>query len=239
MYKEIKSLFYIIKNNKSQMNQEQIKAYFSEICKQSFNIANKKLISNKNIDTSLSGSTCMSVLFYQNLIVSVNLGDSRGIIGKLNDNKWSYELLSRDHKPSEIDEALRIKYKNGDIHPYLDENGNFSGPNRVWLKSQGIPGLAMTRSFGDMIGSSIGVISEPEIKFFNYGKNDKFIIIGSDGLWEYISSQEAVDIVGKYYHENDLDSDSAVVQLFQLAKNRWIENQMYVDDISIIIIFFM
>ena len=239
MYKEIKSLFYIIKNNKNQMNQEQIKAYFSEICKQSFNIANKKLISNKNIDTSLSGSTCMSVLFYQNLIISVNLGDSRGIIGKLNDNKWSYELLSRDHKPSEIDEALRIKYKNGDIHPYFDENGNFSGPNRVWLKSQGIPGLAMTRSFGDIIGSSIGVISEPEIKFFNYGKNDKFIIIGSDGLWEYISSQEAVDIVGKFYHENDLDTDSAVVQLFQLAKSRWIEKQMYVDDISIIIIFFM
>ena len=169
-------------------------------------------------------------------MISANLGDSRGILGKLNDNKWTYESLSRDHKPSEIDEALRIKYKNGDIHPYFDENGNFSGPNRVWLKNQGIPGLAMTRSFGDIIGSSIGVISEPEIKFFYHEKNDKFIIIGSDGLWEYISCQEAVDIVGNYYHENDLDTDSAVVKLFQLAKSRWLNKEMYVDDISIIII---
>ena len=221
MYKQIKSLFYLLNNNTNKMNQEQIKSYFSEICKQTFDITNKKLITNNNIDISLSGSTCMSVLFYENLMISANLGDSRGILGKLNDNKWTYESLSRDHKPSEIDEALRIKYKNGDIHPYLDENGNFSGPNRVWLKNQGIPGLAMTRSFGDIIGSSIGVISEPEIKFFYHEKNDKFIIIGSDGLWEYISCQEAVDIVGNYYHENDLDTDSAVVKLFQLAKSRW------------------
>ena len=239
MYKEIKSLFHLIKDNKNQMNQEKTKAYFSEICKQTFNITNKKLISNNDIDSSLSGSTCMSVLFYQNLIISVNLGDSRGILGKAIDNKWSYELLSRDHKPSEIDEALRIKYKNGDIHPCLNEKGNFLGPNRVWVKGQGIPGLAMTRSFGDIIGSSIGVISEPEIKFFNYEKNYKFMIIGSDGLWEYISCQEAVDIVGNFYQENDLDTDRAVVNLFQLAKNRWIEKQMYVDDISIILIYFL
>ena len=236
MYKEIKSLFYLIKNKKNQ-TQGQIKAYFSEICKQSFDILNKKLISNKNIDSSLSGSTCMSILFYRNLIISANLGDSRAILGKLNENKWIYQLLSRDHKPSEIDEALRIKYKNGDIHPYMDEDGNFSGPNRVWIKGQGVPGLAMTRSFGDIIGSTVGVISEPEIKFFNCDKDDKFIIIGTDGLWEYISNQEAVNIVGEFYHENDFDIDSAIVKLFQTARNRWIENQDCIDDISIIIIF--
>ena len=239
MYKEIRSLFYLINNNENNNNQdkEQTKAYFSEICKQSFDILNKKLISNKNIDSSLSGSTCISLLFYEDLIISANLGDSRAIMGKLIDNKWVYELLSRDHKPSEIDEVLRIKYKNGEIHPFLNEDGSYSGPNRVWIKGQGIPGLAMTRSFGDIIGSTVGIISEPEIKFFNYEKENKFIIIGSDGLWEYISCQEAVNIVGEFYHDNDLDSDSGVIKLFQTARNKWIENQNCIDDISIIILF--
>ena len=37
------------------------------------------------------------------------------------------------------------------------------GPYRIWLKDQNIPGLAMTRSFGDYIASTVGVIDEPEI----------------------------------------------------------------------------
>ena len=235
IYKEIKSLYYLIEDNNK--NEEQIKAYFSEICKQSFDIANKKLISNKNIDSSLSGSTCISLLFYEDLIISANLGDSRAIMGKLIDNKWTYELLSRDHNLSEIDEVLRIKYKNGEIHPFLDEDGSFSGPNRVWIKGQGIPGLAMTRSFGDIIGSTVGVINEPEIKFFKHKKENKFIIIGSDGLWEYISCQEAINIVAEFYEDKNFDSNNAVIKLFQEARNKWIENQNYIDDISIIVLF--
>ncbi len=37
------------------------------------------------------------------------------------------------------------------------------GPYRVWMKQENIPGLAMTRSFGDVMASTVGVISEPEI----------------------------------------------------------------------------
>ena len=236
MYKEIKSLFYLINNDECH-SKDKIKAYFSEICKQSFDITNKKLISNKNIDSSLSGSTCVSLLFYEDLIISANLGDSRAIIGKLKNNEWSYDLLSRDHKPTEIDEALRIKYKNGEIHPFISEDGEFNGPERVWISGQGIPGLAMTRSFGDIAGSSVGVISEPEIKCFNYEKSDKFIVIGSDGLWEYLSCQEVVNIVGEFYKTNNLNSDAAVMKLYQIARKKWLEIQGCIDDISIIILF--
>ena len=236
MYKEIKSLFYLINNDECQ-SKDKIKAYFSEICKQSFDITNKKLISNKNIDSSLSGSTCVSLLFYEDLIISANLGDSRAIIGKLKNSKWSYELLSRDHKPTEIDEALRIKYKNGEIHPFVSENGEFNGPERIWISGQGIPGLAMTRSFGDIVGSTVGVLSEPEIKCFNYEKSDKFIVIGSDGLWEYLSCQEVVNIVGEFYKTNNLNSDAAVMKLYQISRKKWLEIQGCIDDISIIILF--
>lgn len=35
------------------------------------------------------------------------------------------------------------------------------GPLRVWLKHEDIPGLAMSRSFGDEVASRVGVIAEP------------------------------------------------------------------------------
>ena len=35
------------------------------------------------------------------------------------------------------------------------------GPLRVWLKNEEIPGLAMTRSFGDSVAARVGVIAEP------------------------------------------------------------------------------
>jgi hypothetical protein len=37
------------------------------------------------------------------------------------------------------------------------------GPHRVWLKNENIPGLAMSRSFGDYVAHQVGVSSEPEI----------------------------------------------------------------------------
>ena len=38
------------------------------------------------------------------------------------------------------------------------------GPLRVWVHNENAPGLAMTRSFGDLVGASVGVSPIPEIK---------------------------------------------------------------------------
>ena len=38
---------------------------------------------------------------------------------------------------------------------------------RVWFKDRNIPGLAMTRSFGDTVASPIGVINTPEVDCTN------------------------------------------------------------------------
>lgn len=35
----------------------------------------------------------------------------------------------------------------------------------------------------------VGVIPEPEVKEFTIGTNDKFMIMASDGVWEFITSQ--------------------------------------------------
>ena len=43
---------------------------------------------------------------------------------------------------------------------FTDYMGNPIGPYRVWMQNIELPGLAMTRSFGDKIGVQAGVISE-------------------------------------------------------------------------------
>lgn len=43
----------------------------------------------------------------------------------------------------------------------IDFDGTFVGPMRVWIQEDSIPGLAMSRSFGDKIASTVGVIPLP------------------------------------------------------------------------------
>lgn len=48
----------------------------------------------------------------------------------------------------------------------------------------------MSRSFGDEVAASVGVSAEPEIKEWNFTQEDKFLILASDGVWEFIDSEE-------------------------------------------------
>lgn len=71
------------------------------------------------------------------------------------------QAISRDQKPCQADEAQRIIACGGRIDSFRDPHKNPIGPLRVWLKTEDIPGLAMTRSFGDEVASRVGVTSEP------------------------------------------------------------------------------
>ena len=78
------------------------------------------LLRNRQIDSDLSGSTCISTVYTQQKLIITNLGDSRCILGKciekdeiVGENtkknlKWVAENLSRDHKPTIPEEAERI-----------------------------------------------------------------------------------------------------------------------------------
>lgn len=45
-------------------------------------------------------------------------------------------------------------------------------------------------------GFRVGVTSEPELCVTELTPDDAFIILASDGVWEFIGTQEAVDIIG-------------------------------------------
>jgi hypothetical protein len=52
--------------------------------------------------------------------------------------------------------------RGGRIEAFKDQlTGEDMGPKRVWLLKEDVPGLAMSRSIGDYVAQTVGVISEP------------------------------------------------------------------------------
>lgn len=72
----------------------------------------------------------------------------------------------------------------------------------------------------------------PEIKQHDIQDNDIFAIWASDGVWEFISSKEAIDIVWK--HRNDLNA--AVNELCTESTKRWKQEEEVIDDITAYVI---
>jgi integrin-linked kinase-associated serine/threonine phosphatase 2C len=61
------------------------------------------------------------------------------------------------------EEMSRILLNGGEVRQIKNEIGEGVGPYRVWKRGEGYPGLAMSRSIGDLNGKKIGVIPNPGI----------------------------------------------------------------------------
>jgi serine/threonine protein phosphatase PrpC len=60
----------------------------------------------------------------------------------------------------------------------------------------------MSRSIGDFIAHSVGVSTDPEVMRFELKPDDKFIIIASDGVWEFLSNEDVAKIVWPFFLKN-------------------------------------
>ncbi len=112
----------------------------------------------------------------------------------------------------------------------IDEVGD---PPRVWDKSLERPGCAFTRSLGDQVAKSCGVCAEPEILVWDLSPNDKFAVVASDGVFEFITSQTVVEMIAKIK-----DPIEACKHVVAEAYRLWLTYDDRTDDISIIVIYF-
>ncbi|KAI0648068.1 PP2C-domain-containing protein [Trametes meyenii] len=130
-----------------------------------------------------SGCTAVAALVTKEGKVYVaNAGDSRSVISVKGEGKQ----LSFDHKPQNEQEKNRIVAAGGYIE-YGRVNGN----------------LALARALGDFDYKKNGALSpeaqiitcNPEIIEHTLTGEDEFIIIACDGIWDCLSSQQAVNVV--------------------------------------------
>ena len=170
-------------------------------------LSTNEQLSVSHIDVYVSGSTGISSLLRGNRLFVANVGDSRAVLGRAtapagssltaststdtqtpggaNGSAGSGRAsllniraldLSSDQKPDRPDEHARIMARGGRVFEW--------GVPRVWLAEVDMPGLAMSRSFGDAAAESVGVFAEPELSEVTLGANDRLIIWATDGVWE-------------------------------------------------------
>ena len=141
--------------------------------------------------------------------------------------------LTRDHRPCLPQERARIEASGGRVARLADDDGTPVGPSRVWLSGAWAPGLAMSRALGDTLAGRVGVIATPEcVGPVALGPRDRFLIVASDGVWEFIGSQEAVEIVGRCP-----DPATGARALVAAARERWAsEEEGGADDVTAVVV---
>ena len=139
------------------------------------------LINYQNI-----GSCITLVIITPKLIYCANSGDSRTILIKENSIVIP---LSEDHKPLNIEERKRIEDDNGYII-YNRVNGR----------------LSVSRAFGDFwckinnrIDNKTIITAFPDVSIINRNEDDKFLVIGCDGLWDVMSNEKVSDFINSHY----------------------------------------
>ena len=237
-----------IENNITKLNSKSLQEIYAELKKDNYSIiknAYQKVdeeISKQKFNSNFSGTTCIIVFQIGNNLISANVGDSRAIL-IYNDNPKDDKLeeskiteLSIDQKPELPEEKKRIYKMGGIVDQMLDGKGKRNGPYRVWAGKQNYPGLAMSRSIGDLKGKSCGLISEPEIIEYELNETSKYMIICSDGVWEFLNNEDVMKIGIKYYIDNDIEG--FVNDIIKTSQYWWKREDIIMDDITAVIVYF-
>lgn len=193
--------------------------------------------SDSGIDHVFSGTTAVVTWLFGREMYTAWTGDSRCVIGRRIPSehgraRFKAVDLSYDQKPLRADEKRRVKAAGGRIARWQRN----TGPLRVWLPRDWTPGLAMTRSIGDTVLSEYGVSPVPEVSYVTVGPADSFLVLASDGVWEFMTSQEVVDFVGRMRREGSSARD-ACEGLVREAVRRWRRNEMVVDDTTAVVMY--
>lgn len=175
-----------------------------------------------------SGTTAIAAYQHRDKLFIANVGDSRAVLGRSNSREGKGNglraiELSSDQRPDRPDERKRILSAGGVVQqsqypvrqvPGAPPRMMRLGPERVWDKT-GSCGLGVARSLGD-IAMQPFVVACPEIREKQLEVHDKFLILGSDGVWDRLESQEAVDIAARHK-----DPSAAAREITDVARKRW------------------
>jgi len=192
-------------------------------------------LNKTRINCHFSGTTLVFGVMIDKVLHVANVGDSRCVMARRNSSGQIDAIaLSEDQKPDDPKEKERILAAGGRVQPLPGLEGEDCGPMRVWLAEVNVPGLAMSRSIGDNVCNDVGVTHEPEVLAHRIQDNDLFAVWASDGVWEFLSNEEAINIVWA----NRKDLKVAADKLVEESANQWKMQEEVIDDITVVIVKF-
>ncbi|KAI2656297.1 Protein phosphatase 1D [Labeo rohita] len=205
---------------------------------------------------STSGTTASIVVIRRDRMYVAHVGDSAVVLGVQDhpsDEFIRAVEITQDHKPDLPKERERIEGLGGSVikksgvnrvvwkRPRLTHNG----PVRRSTVIDQIPFLAVARALGDLwsydfYSGEFVVSPEPDTAVIKLDlKQHRYIILGSDGLWNMVSPQEAVSICQENdsaKSKNQKENVSNAVLLVNHALLRWRQRMLRADNTSAIVI---
>ncbi|KAG8235939.1 hypothetical protein J437_LFUL017164 [Ladona fulva] len=208
---------------------------------------------------STSGTTASIAFIRKGKIYIGHVGDSSVVIGYQNkgESEWKAKSLTRDHKPESEDETDRIRQCGGKV---LYKSGvprvvwnrpriGHKGPVRRSTHIDEIPFLAVARSLGDLwsYNSTLNqfvVSPEPDVEVIPIDiSRHRCLILGTDGLWNMLSPQSAVDVVHTTEYHNvryavssshNLNWINPSKRLVDTALAKWSCSKLIADNTSVV-----
>jgi len=197
-----------------------------------------------------SGTTAVSLLVKDGVLYCSNVGDSRCVLGRRESNSIKAIALSKDQTLYREDERQRIEASGGrvlsigqiegtvpmdhvwkcDLGSEIDSDGD---PPRLWRKDAFEPGTAFSRSLGDFTAQELGCSSEPEVQTHVLDESDFCCIVATDGVWEFLTSQEVVDICVSCKTPKE-----ACYKIVAESYQRWYSREERIDDIACCVLYF-
>lgn len=167
----------------------------------------------KKLSAQMSGTTA-SVCIHdhaENKLTISHVADSTCVLGRYRDaSKQDIEALTltTDHKPELEKERERIEKAGGRV--LFDGYMN----HRVYAQNGRYPGLNMSRCLGDLLGhADAGCSAVPDVSEVQVTPEDHVLLLCSDGVWEFITATEAVNLVTQYDHTQGMRAANALAKL--------------------------
>jgi len=191
--------------------------------------------SMQRINSELSGTTAtVAIHDHERKVITIaHVADSGAVAGRLKPGSTTdvtAEALTKDHKPNVKDERARIEQSGGKV--VFDGFANY----RIYAKNARYPGLNMSRCIGDILGHrDCGIIAEPDVVDIPVTDDLRWLLLCSDGVWEFISPQEAVELIAGCEPKRAM---GGAQKLAKEAWDRWIKQEggAIVDDITVVMV---
>ena len=195
----------------------------------------KEIIQKNKNQFHSSGFDLCSLMILGKILIILNIGNPKFLIGTKipnhnsaknnnedsNFNKWDYKQFSFNKK-NKNNKRMVLVNNNNDNNTNIKEEDNKADKD---IKSS----FKLTEKESIIFGkidnnfNKKGIIFEQEVVKYEFNSDDKIIIIGSKGFWNYINNEEAIDFIGKCY-DDGLNAEETSKLIVERAQNKMIES---------------
>lgn len=214
--------------------------------KDAFKASHEELVHQRGVDVRLSGvAGCIVIHDVKNAYLHIAwAGNVRAVVADLAEENYVEGAqkkgpvkrnlvaspLTSDHTTKNAQEKERVVHTGAELV-------QTKGDDEIVLPGERFPAIPITRCVGNKVAHCLGVTHEPSVNsrpINGHGKEGRFVVMGSDGLWDCIRNSEVVITVHEHRKGN---LQYALQHLESKAQENWVKKAIKqgntIDDCTI------